>query len=116
MHDATWRREFGGNIYITSGSHGCINLPYSAAKEIYGYIEKGTPVICYYLPGTESVPEVMLPEDPNNPAAAQAQEEMVPETVPQETAPPVPQETVPQDAIPAETAPQEPAPETLSQE
>lgn len=97
MHDATWRREFGGNIYITNGSHGCINLPYSAAKEIYGYVEKGTPVICYYLPGTESVPEVTLPEDPNNPGV-QPQEEAVPEPLPQEMAPAEsPQEQTPEE-------------------
>lgn len=53
MHDASWRSSFGGDIYKTSGSHGCINLPPSAAKELYGYVEKGTPVICYHLPGTE---------------------------------------------------------------
>lgn len=48
MHDATWRRSFGGDIYLTNGSHGCINLPYSKAKEIYGYMSNGFPVICYY--------------------------------------------------------------------
>lgn len=53
MHDANWRSSFGGDIYKTNGSHGCINLPPSMAQEIYGYIEKGTPVICYQLPGTE---------------------------------------------------------------
>lgn len=61
MHDASWRSEFGRNIYMTNGSHGCINLPYSIAQEIYGYVEKNTPVICYYLPGTEPEP---LPEIP----------------------------------------------------
>lgn len=55
MHDAVWRKSFGGTIYKTSGSHGCINLPYAAAQELYGHIEKGTPVICYRLPGTEGV-------------------------------------------------------------
>ena len=73
MHDASWRKSFGGNIYKTNGSHGCINLPYSVAEEIYGYVEKGTPVICYYLPGTEPVKEtpketpseaVQDPQDP----------------------------------------------------
>ncbi len=66
MHDAGWRKSFGGNIYKTNGSHGCINLPYSIAEEIYGYIEQGTPVICYYLPGTEPVkePEQTTPADP----------------------------------------------------
>lgn len=48
MHDATWRSNFGGDIFLTSGSHGCINLPLSMAKEIYGYVSTGFPVICYY--------------------------------------------------------------------
>ena len=54
MHDATWRNSFGGNIYKTNGSHGCINLPRSAAKTIYETIEQGYPVLVYTLPGTES--------------------------------------------------------------
>lgn len=48
MHDATWRGSFGGDIYLTNGSHGCINLPLSKAKEIYGYVSTGFPIICYY--------------------------------------------------------------------
>ncbi len=48
FHDASWRGSFGGSIYQYSGSHGCINLPTWAAKEIYGYVYKGMPVICYY--------------------------------------------------------------------
>lgn len=47
IHDASWRDTFGGNIYKTNGSHGCINCPYNVAKEIYYNIEIGTPVICY---------------------------------------------------------------------
>lgn len=35
LHDATWRSSFGGYIYQTSGSHGCINLPYYVAENIY---------------------------------------------------------------------------------
>lgn len=54
MHDATWRKSFGGSIYKNGGSHGCINLPFSAAKTIYSVVEKGYPVLCYTLPGTES--------------------------------------------------------------
>ncbi len=53
MHDATWRSSFGGTIYKTGGSHGCINLPHSAAKKIYENISAGVPVICYNLSGTE---------------------------------------------------------------
>ena len=48
MHDATWRSQFGGDIYLTSGSHGCINLPLSKARQIYDYVSKGYPVVCYY--------------------------------------------------------------------
>lgn len=65
MHDAAWRSEFGGNIYQTNGSHGCINLPYSIAEQIYNCVEKDTPVICYQLPGTEQAPpleETIEPE------------------------------------------------------
>lgn len=48
MHDATWRSSFGGEIYLTNGSHGCINLPYENAKIIYEYVYTGFPVVCYY--------------------------------------------------------------------
>lgn len=54
MHDAGWRGSFGGSIYKTNGSHGCINLPRTAAKTIFENIEKGMPVLCYHLEGTES--------------------------------------------------------------
>ena len=48
MHDATWRNKFGGEIYKTSGSHGCINLPLSVAKDLYEYVEAGFPVVSYW--------------------------------------------------------------------
>ncbi len=54
MHDATWRKKFGGTIYKTGGSHGCVNLPLSAAKTIFGHVEKGFPVLVYSLGGTET--------------------------------------------------------------
>ena len=54
MHDATWRSTFGGSIYKRKGSHGCVNLPVSAAKTIFENIEAGYPVLVYELPGTES--------------------------------------------------------------
>ncbi len=54
MHDLTSRKAFGGDIYVTNGSHGCINLPYNAAKTIYENVEKGFPVLVYKLPGSES--------------------------------------------------------------
>ncbi len=48
LHDATWRSKFGGSIYKTGGSHGCINLPLSKAEEIYGVVEAGWPVLVFY--------------------------------------------------------------------
>lgn len=47
LHDATWRSSFGGNIYMNSGSHGCINLPLEAAKSIYSIINYQMPIIVY---------------------------------------------------------------------
>ncbi len=47
LHDATWRSRFGGSIYQTDGSHGCLNLPYSVAQTIYENIEVGDCVIVY---------------------------------------------------------------------
>lgn len=47
LHDALWRSNFGGNIYMTNGSHGCVNLPYAAAKTIYNNINTSIPIILY---------------------------------------------------------------------
>ena len=54
MHDAYWRSSFGGKIYKTNGSHGCINLPPAVAKTVYENISAGMPVLCYHLQGAES--------------------------------------------------------------
>lgn len=47
LHDASWRKTFGGQIYMTSGSHGCINLPSSFAANLYGQVTVNTPVVVY---------------------------------------------------------------------
>lgn len=47
MHDASWRSSFGGNIYLTNGSHGCVNIPTSAMPELYSLVSVGTPVVLY---------------------------------------------------------------------
>lgn len=47
LHDASWRDTFGGNIYKTKGSHGCVNLPTWAAAEIYTHVQAGFPVVIY---------------------------------------------------------------------
>ncbi len=47
FHDATWRSQFGGNIYLTNGSHGCVNMPKDAAIILYEYINETMPIIVY---------------------------------------------------------------------
>lgn len=47
LHDATWRNKFGGDIYKTGGSHGCVNLPYDFAGKLYDAVSIGTPVVVY---------------------------------------------------------------------
>lgn len=48
IHDAdTWRTAYGGDIYLWSGSHGCINTPTAQAAVIFQNVEVGTPVVCY---------------------------------------------------------------------
>lgn len=48
IHDASWRGTFGGTIYQTNGSHGCINTPRTAMEQLYEMAEVGTPVIMFY--------------------------------------------------------------------
>ena len=45
LHDAPWRSNFGGDIYKTNGSHGCVNLPTDSAAKLYDLLEVGTPII-----------------------------------------------------------------------
>lgn len=47
IHDARWRSAFGGEIYKTKGTHGCVNTPYYVAKKIFENIEEGIPVVVY---------------------------------------------------------------------
>ena len=100
MHDAKWRSSFGGAIYKTGGSHGCINLPPSVAKTIFDNISAGTPVICYNLPGTE--------KSTTSGTAKPAETKPAEATAPAET--PAPAET--QAPAPAETQAPGPAPTT----
>ena len=47
IHDASWRSEFGGKLYLTEGSHGCVNTPYDQVEIIYQNIGIGAPVVVY---------------------------------------------------------------------
>lgn len=48
LHDADgWRKEYGGNIYKTNGSHGCVNMPYNKVKKVYKKAKVGTRVLVH---------------------------------------------------------------------
>ena len=47
FHDADWRYSFGGEIYLTNGSHGCVNLPPAAAAELFQITQVGDPVVVH---------------------------------------------------------------------
>ena len=48
LHDATWRSEFGGDIREWYGSHGCVNLPYDKAAELFQLVNVGDTVYIHY--------------------------------------------------------------------
>lgn len=48
FHDATWQPYFGGSLYQTNGSHGCINMSYDDAATLYSMLSIGTPVVMHY--------------------------------------------------------------------
>ena len=48
LHDAPWQAAFGGTRYLTHGSRGCVNLPYSVAETVFNNVSAGTPVVCHY--------------------------------------------------------------------
>lgn len=48
FHDADWQPYFGGDRYLTGGSHGCINLPPENAGQLYSLIQYDVPIVCFY--------------------------------------------------------------------
>lgn len=48
IHDAKWRNgKFGGEIYKSEGSYGCVNTPTNAVEQIFNNVKIDTPVIVY---------------------------------------------------------------------
>ena len=45
MHDASWRKKFGTDLYTEKGSHGCVNIPPKYIAPIYNNVKEGTPVL-----------------------------------------------------------------------
>lgn len=115
FHDASWRSSFGGTIYKTGGSHGCINMPYAAAKTLFENVYAGMPVICYNLPGTESKKASNAAgggtgqtAKPTQPVPTEAQT-----TPPTQSIPPA-QPTPPAQSAPPETTAQQPEQPSVS--
>lgn len=48
IHDASWQGSYGGNVYQSNGSLGCINTPLGAVEIIFNTVDYGTPVIVFY--------------------------------------------------------------------
>lgn len=46
LHDLG-RWAYGGDIYMYNGSHGCVNLPWSFARDLYEFASPGMPVIVH---------------------------------------------------------------------
>ena len=47
FHDAEWQESFGGNTYLSNGSHGCVNLPLDVAEKLYEISYVNMPVYVY---------------------------------------------------------------------
>ncbi len=67
FHDAPWRGVFGGNIYRTGGSHGCINLPPAVAKVFFDNLSAGYPVLCHFGGGRAEKPAAAIPQETASP-------------------------------------------------
>ena len=47
IHDASWRTDFGGDIWIASGSHGCVNTPIDVMPVVYDNVFEDHAVVIY---------------------------------------------------------------------
>src|SRR6185312_6142573 len=83
LHDAPWRHVFGPASQggdgppggDTTGSHGCVNLPYPAARFLYDWAPEGTPVVVIGAAApapAASAPAPTAPPRAPSPAAAPA--------------------------------------------
>lgn len=47
IHDSDWQPAYGGDLYLTNGSHGCVNTPPDVMKALYEAVAVGTPVLIF---------------------------------------------------------------------
>lgn len=45
IHDSNWQPAYGGELWKTVGSHGCVNTPPGVMAKLFDMVEVGTPVI-----------------------------------------------------------------------
>ena len=55
LHDAPWRENFGGKIWLYDGSHGCVNVPEWVMDDVYNNTEVGEAVVVYGMNYDDSV-------------------------------------------------------------
>ncbi len=55
LHDAPWRENFGGKIWLYDGSHGCVNVPEWVMDDVYSNVELGEAVVVYGMEYDDSV-------------------------------------------------------------
>lgn len=46
IHDSNWQSAYG-NLYLTVGSHGCINTPPGVMEKLFAIAPVGTPVLVF---------------------------------------------------------------------
>ena len=69
IHDSSWRKKYGGEIWKTNGSHGCVNTPKDAVEDIFNALYPGFcqadqqrwPIIVYYSEDQPVGPEPTQP-------------------------------------------------------
>lgn len=83
IHDNWQRVDYGGKIYQTSGSHGCVNTPFDAVEQIYNTVDVGTMVIVY---GMDKGEDVFAPSPEPTEEAAEGEPSADQENAVEETA------------------------------
>nr|WP_147533330.1 L,D-transpeptidase family protein [Bacillus marasmi] len=47
FHDASWRKNWASNAYLTEGSAGCVNVPPNVMQTVYANLNTHDPVVIY---------------------------------------------------------------------
>lgn len=47
IHDSDWQPAYGGDLWKTRGSHGCINTPPDVMAKLFNMVSTGTPVLVF---------------------------------------------------------------------